>query len=254
MNDVEYILDFTANLGSCMLNTGANLERVNDTMNRICLSYRLHSISIFALNSIIIISAKSSDNIYSSRQITVPPASIHLEKLNRLNQLSRKICTETPPPEKLANLLEEAKNTQEYSTLIIIFGHLIAMTSLCVIFGGSLRDIVATDLVTVALFWILRWLSKPNLNHIIVNALCTWLTGTLAILLVKLGIGEHYFIIIITNSMMMIPGIPLVNSFRNILCGNEMNGILEFLKVVLETLAIVLGLFLSLVMFGGTIR
>lgn len=81
-----------------------------------------------------------------------------------------------------------------------------------------------------------------------------WFAGTLAIVLVRLGIGEHVFRIIITSSMMMIPGIPLVNSVRNILCGNEMNGIIEFFKVILETIAIVLGLILSIYMFGGLIR
>ena len=62
---------------------------------------------------------------------------------------------------------------------------------------------------------------------------------------------SNFFIIIITNSLMMIPSISLVNAVRNILCGNEMNGILEFLKVVLESVAIVLGLVLSIYLFGG---
>lgn len=48
MTDIEYILDFAANLGGKMLSVGANLERVNDTMYRICRSYHLNSISIFS--------------------------------------------------------------------------------------------------------------------------------------------------------------------------------------------------------------
>lgn len=254
MNDVEYILDFVANLGSHMLYTGANLERVDDTMTRICLSYHLESISIFSLSSMIMVSARSADGTYGSRQITVPPASIHLEKLNRLNRLSRRVCAEKPEPAALAGWLEEAEQIEEYSVLTVILGYLAAMTSLCVIFGGNILDVVATDCITAALYWIILWLSRPNLNHIVVNTLCMWFAGTLAIVLVRFGIGEHVFCIIITGSMMMIPGIPLVNSVRNILCGNEMNGIIEFFKVILETLAIVLGLVLSIYMFGGLIR
>lgn len=81
-----------------------------------------------------------------------------------------------------------------------------------------------------------------------------WVSGTLGLLLVRFGIGEQYFSIIITSSMMMIPGIPLVNAVRNLLCGNEMNGILEILKVLMETMAIVLGLVLSIYLFGGLIQ
>lgn len=254
MNHIEYILDFAVSLGARMLYVGANLERVNDTMTRICRSYRLRAISIYSLSNIIILSAKSHDDIYASRQVTVPPASIHLEKLARYNQLSRQVCMETPPPESLTDLLEEVENIKEYTTAQVILGYQIAMTSLCIIFGGNFKDVIAANIGTFALFWIIRWLTKPNLNPIIVNTLSMWLAGLLAILLVKIGIGEHFFTIIITNSMMMIPGIPLVNAVRNILCGNEMNGILQIFKVLLETVAIVLGLIVSIYMFGGTIQ
>ncbi|MDO5336135.1 MAG: threonine/serine exporter family protein [Eubacteriales bacterium] len=254
MNDLEYILDFAVNLGGCMLKSGANLERVNDTMNRVCLSYNLSSISIFSLSSTIILSAKSSDNISATRHLSIPSTGIHLEKLRRFNQLSRRVCSETPAPASLAGLLDEAGTVQEYSTVTVIIGYLIAMSCLCTMFGGNISDVIAADLITVVLYWTIRVLTKPQLNHIITNILCMWIAGTLAIFLVKIGLGKHYFSIVITNSMMMIPGVPLVNSVRNLLCGNEMNGILEFLKVILETVAIVLGLVISIYMFGGTIQ
>ena len=197
------------------------------------------------------LSARSADGVYGSRHIAVQPASIHLERLNRLNRLSRTVCARTPVPSSLMGLLEETVQTEEYPVPKIIFGYLIAMTSLCIIFGGTVKDVIAADCITFALFWLIRWLSGRNLNHIVVNTLCMWFAGTLGLLLVRLGIGEQYFCIIITSSMMMIPGIPLVNSVRNLLCGNEMNGILELLKVLTETVAIVFGLALSIYMFGG---
>ena len=94
MTDIEYILDFAANLGGKMLSVGANLERVNDTMYRICRSYHLNSISIFSLNSLIMLGAKSEDDVSGMRQISIHSSSTHLEKLNRFNQLSRKVCAQ----------------------------------------------------------------------------------------------------------------------------------------------------------------
>ncbi len=254
MNDIEYILDFAAALGSRMLAVGANLERVDDTMSRVCRSYHLDSVSIFSISSMIIISAKSENGLTGSRQVSVPPANNHLEKLNRYNQLSRTVCAQTPPPRSLTAMLEEAEDLKDYSLISMILGHLLAMTGICVIFGGTLKDVISADINTLILFGMIRFLGSRNLNHIIINTFCMWIVGTLAILFVKFGIGEQLFVIIISNSMIMIPGIPLVNAVRNILCGNEMNGILEFLKVVLETIAIVLGLFLSIYMFGGLIQ
>lgn len=253
MNDIEYILDFAANLGCKMLAVGANLERVNDTMYRICRSYQLNSISIFSLSSLITISAKSESNQTGTRQISVPSVSNHLEKLNRFNQLSRRVCAERPAPKKLAELLAEAENVKKTPLPLIILGHLCSMTSLCAIYGGSLLDIIAVDINTVILYFLGEFFDARNINRIVVNSLCAWAAGTLALLFVRFGLGDNYFIIIITNSMMMIPGIALTNAVRNILCGNEMNGILEFLKAVLESVAIVVGLIISIYMFRGDV-
>ena len=101
------------------------------------------------------------------------------------------------------------------------------------------------------MYWLSEFFDKRNINQIVVNTIYTWAAGVLALLYVKLGIGQNFFIIITTNCVMMIPSISLVNAVRSILCGNEMNGILEFLKVVLESVAIVLGLILCIYMFGG---
>jgi len=251
MNDIEYILDFAANLGCKMLTVGANLERVNDTMYRICCSYQLNSISIFSLSSLITISAKSESNQTGTRQISVPYVSNHLEKLNRFNQLSRKVCAERPAPKKLAEMLAEAENIKKTPIPLVVLGHLFSMTSLCAIYGGSLLDIVAVDINPVFFYFLGEFFDRRNINRIVVNSLCAWAAGSLALLFVRLGLGDNYFIIIVTNSMMMMPGISLMNAIRNILCGNEMNGILEFLKVVLESVAIVLGLVLSIYLFGG---
>lgn len=251
MTDIEYILDFAAGLGCKMLAVGANLERVNDTMYRICRSYHLHSISIFSLNSLIMISAKSEDDLSGTRQLSVHSSSNHLEKLNRFNQLSRKVCSETPPPETLAQLLSEAENIKDFPTAVIILGHLISMSTLCAMYGGSFSDIIAVSFSTFILYWLSEYFDRRKINQIVANTLCMWAAGSLASLFIKLGIGQNYFIIVITNSLNMIPSISLVNAVRNVLCGNEMNGILEFLKVVLESVAIVVGLVLSIYMFGG---
>lgn len=253
MKKTECILDFTVKLGQRMLLSGANLERVNDTMYRICESYKLEEISIFSLTSTLIVSASASGDGFCTRHISVPPTGIHLAALSRYNQLSRTVCGELPPPETLETLLKEADQREEYPTWAIIGGYLIAMTCLCLMFGGTAGDVVAADLITVALYWIIRLSNLPGLDRIVKDAICMWCAGFMALVLVRIGLGKNFFIIILTNSMMMIPGIPLVNAVRNIFCGNEMTGIIEIIKVLLETTAIVVGFVVSISMFGGLI-
>lgn len=236
-----------------MLTSGAPLERANDTMERICKSYGLHDISIFSLNSLIQLGARNEDGEFVSRQISVAPMNIHLEKLRRYNSLSRKVCDNLPAPKTLGKMLRKAEDFKEYSPWTILAGRMIATFSLTVIFGGSHGDVLAACMVVFVLYWLIIVFKKAKLNQIIVNIICMFFCGAASSLLLRLGIGENYFIMIISCSMVMVPGIPLVNAARNLLCGNEMNGILEILRALFETLAIVLGIVMAVFLFGGSL-
>ena len=250
MKDIEYVLDFATNLGSEMLVSGANLERADDTMDRVCRSYGLTDVSIFSLSSFINISAKSADGKYASRQVSVPAMDIHLEKLDRLNQLSRKVCKNRPEPKKLSGLLKESEKIQEYTPGMILLGRMVAMSSLSMLFGGTFKDMLASDLIVLALLWLVNICGRHQMNNVITNMLSMTIAGSAAILLTRIGIGDHYFIIMMTCCMLLLPGIPIINAARNLLCGNEMNGILDGIKSIIETVALVLGLIFSMFIFG----
>lgn len=253
MQDIEYILDFAVNLANRMLDSGANLERVNDTMERVCRSYGLVGISIFSLSSYISVSASTTDGIPVIRQLTVSGTNIHLERLRNLNQLSYMVCAEKPAPETLMSLLNEASKVKEYPTWIIVLGNFLAAACLCGIFGGTVMDMVCAGAIMIVLYWMLFFLGATGLAKIIINVICTFVISTLAIGLTKLGIAQDYSCILIANALLIIPGIPMVNAMRNLLCGNEMNGILQFMKVLLESVTMVLGLVLSIYLFGGAV-
>lgn len=251
MKDIEYILDFAINLGSRLLTAGAPLERANDTMERVCKSYGLCDISIFSLSSVIQLSARDSEDNFASRQISVSGMDIHLEKINRYNTLSRNVCAKTPEPAMLEGMLYEAENTNDYGKWTVLLGRMVATASLTFIFGGSWWDVLSTCIIVFGLYWLAILLGRANLNQIIVNIICMLYCGAASALFVRLGLGKDFFIMMISCSMVMLPGISLVNAARNLLCRNEMNGILEIFKALFETMALALGLIISIFLFGG---
>ncbi|MCC8101364.1 MAG: threonine/serine exporter family protein [Clostridiales bacterium] len=254
MSEAEYILDFALRLSEKMLVSGANLERVNDTVYRICDSYGCDDVHFFSLNCYLTLSLKDAQgNRVSGQRCIRSGMDTHLENLSRLNQLSREICAKKPDPEKLERLLEEAVNTRGYSTGTRLAGYLLAMSCLTVLYNGGWKDWITILINTTLIYLGGIYLKKPGVNRIVYSVSCTFVVGTLTILLTKLGLVNDIYTVMIVNSMMLIPGIPMVNAFRNLLCGNEINGVLEILKVMLETVAIVCGFVLSIYLFGGLI-
>ena len=250
MGKTDCVLDFTVRLGREMLECGANLERVNLTIMKICKSYGLSETAIYSLSTYISVSAREIGKESKSRFISVPFNGIHLEKLHRLCSLADQICEEKPQPETLEDRLFETLMVPNYSVLTTIAGYMLAMSCLCLLFGGKIGDVAVVNVSTILLYYAVMYLSRKNLNRIIMNPVCMFLAGTIALGAYHTGIATDFHAIIITNAFYLIPGIPMVNAMRNLLCGNEMNGIIEMFKVVLEVSTIVLGLFLACCLFG----
>ena len=245
------ILSFCVNLSRHMITSGANLERVHLAIEFICRAYDLHEVSIFILSTHISLSASDDEGNYSSRQASIPPSGIHLERLRCLNQLSYKVAEITPNPKTLAQMLERSLNVNDYPEYIIIAGKVCAMLCLGLIFGAGLWDIVPIACITVLIHFLMSWVEKTGIDRILTNAFTMWAASSCAVMYIYSGFSGNFAIIMITVSMLVIPGIPLVNAMRNLLCSHEINGILQMLKIFVETMALALGIYAAFMMFGG---
>ena len=247
--NIDDILIFCVDLSRQMIISGANLERIQTAVDTICRAYGLSDVSLFLLSTHISLSAVDSEGNYSSRQASIPAAGIHLERLRSLNQLSYKIAEITPNPKTLSQMLERAMHVKDYSEPVIIAGKLCAMLCLSFMFGGTFNEIVPIALVTVIIHYFMSVLEKTGLDRIVTNALTMFTAAIAAVGFVYSGIGDNLPAILITVTMIVIPGIPLVNAMRNLLCGREINGILQMLKIFIETMALGLGIYSALAIF-----
>lgn len=248
--DLELVLEFCVELSRRMILSGANLERVQLAVASICHAYGYSEISLFLLNTNVSLSVMADDGSYASRQCTIPPAGIHLAELRALNSLSYRVVSQTPEPSLLRQMIIDAYREKQSPDWLILLGQLMALEGLCVIFGGNLPELLCVALVTVVMHYGMILAAKPGLDRLVTNALVMWLATVTVILLIHAGFSANAPVILVTVSLLVIPGIPLVNAVRNLLCGNEMNGLLQLAKVTVETLALAMGITLALKMFG----
>ena len=70
----------------------------------------------------------------------------------------------------------------------------------------------------------------------------------------QLRIADTVDRIVIGNIMLLIPGISLTNSIRDMVSGDTMSGTLRFIEACILALAIAGGYFLASVLVGGAMR
>ena len=248
--DSEIVLEFCVELSRRMILAGANVERVQLAVERICHAYALTDLDLVLLTHRVSLSAVDADGAFLFRQCTIPPAGIHLEQLRQLNTMAYEVYKTKPEPGGLFKLLETATDAPERLDWKILLAQIAALGSLCLIFGGGPKELTAVTLVTVVLHYVMVFSAGLGLDRVVMNAVNMWIATVAAVLVMHSGISTNGPVILITVSMLVIPGIPLVNSVRNLLCGNEMNGILQLAKVTIETLSMGMGICVALWMFG----
>ncbi len=250
-NNIDEVLDFCINLSRKMIVSGANLERVQSALGFVSRAYGLKDFSIYMLSTHISVSAYDSEGHYASRQASIPPAGLHLERLKSLNQLSYRISEVTPPTRLLARMLEKASQVRDYNDVIVLIGRICAVFCLSMMFGGGIKELIPVAFVVALIHFMMQILEKSGLDRLVINALTMFTAVSSAIAFLHSGFNDNLPAVIIGISLLMIPGIPLVNAMRNLLCGNEINGILQMLKIFVDTMALGMGIYVSIMLFGG---
>ena len=88
------------------------------------------------------------------------------------------------------------------------------------------------------------------MNSLIQTSICSAVTAIAVLLLVRLGIGVHPDKIMIGNIMLVIPGMQLTNSLRDMINGDTVSGVLNLSEAILKAVSVALG-FAIVLLAGG---
>ena len=112
----DYLLCLALDVGEGMLKNGGDVNRVEDTIERICRAYGAEHVEVFTIISVINAAIRMPDGSYSSQLRRVKSTANNLGRLERLNALSREICREKPELEEFENKLHRLKTRSEEHT------------------------------------------------------------------------------------------------------------------------------------------
>lgn len=250
---VEEVMDVALDIGERMLESGSAVNRVEDTVFRICSSYGLENIEVFTLNSLSFVSATAEDGRTITKTKRMRSYTTSLHQMELLNELSRYICAHCPEKEEIERKKDELLSQDRNIGWMYLVGYMLGTGSFTIYFGGNLWDGIATALISVFVFLLNRYAVRIKKNMLIYTATATFCVGVLAIFLVYLGIGVHVDKVIIGDIMLFIPGLAIVNAVRDMLYGDVMTGFFRLVEAIIVAGAIACGIAMSLMLLGGIV-
>lgn len=252
-NDYEamkYIMTAIMDAGELLLTHGAEVSRVEDTISRLCRAYGFVRSDVFTITASVVVTSFLPDGRTITQTRRIRERDTDLGKVARVNALSRRICGHLLSPEDFCRELQLIRDAKTVPPLMNLAMYMMISASLSVFFGGTARDGLAAAISGVVLFATLYGSAAVKMNSMIQTMICSAVTAMSVMLLVGVGIGVHPDKIMIGNIMLVIPGIQLTNSLRDMINGDMISGLLNMSEALLKAVSVAMG-FAVVLLFGG---
>lgn len=245
----EAVLELAMAAGHILLENGAEISRVEETMARICHHYGVESDSEFILSNGIFMTAGGVKEPFFARVRHIPVSGTHLDKVAAVNQLSREIAENRYTVEQALAVMQKIRQMPGKRSGMKMLASGVGAAAFCYLFGGSILDSAATFLVGILLYGYVLYLAEPHLSKIVTNIGGGILLTLLCSFFHWSGLGQQLNYMIIGSIMPLIPGMSFVNSIRDIADGDYISGSVRMLDALLAFICIAFGVGTGITLF-----
>ena len=243
MDDNSKIMELAYEAGAILLENGAEISRVDETMRRIAGHYGVDDESFFVLSNGIMATAKG---FARSRFIPIKGAS--LDKVVAVNQLSREVSEGKCDLEQLESRLKAIRTMRPKPAWEQILASAFGSAAFCIIFGGGFADSIAAFVAGLLLWVYMLFVGYRHLSRIAGNITGGLLATALCGVMYQLGLGTHLSNMIIGAIIPLIPGVPFTNGIRDLAHEDYIAGVTRLLDAMLVFFCIALGVALAFIL------
>jgi uncharacterized membrane protein YjjP (DUF1212 family) len=228
-----------------MIDSGAEVIRVEDTVSRIGYAYNIKRMDVFVITSCINITKELPDGttltqVRRFRKMT----SIDLSKLERINALSRAVCVNPISLDDLEGAVEMITR-RKVREIKLLCGYVLGGAAFAMFFGGNLWDAVFAGMVGVLVWAFNVYLSPIFMNPVVSQFIITFLAGFSVAVATSFIPLLHQDDVTIGVIMLLVPGVAVTNAIRDILLGDTLSGILRMIEALLLAATLAIGMIFS---------
>ena len=267
----DRLLAVMLRMGEAMIDCGAEILRVEDTLNRIGFAYGACSMNVFVITSSIVITMEYAPGLQRTQTKRIRgTVGNDMSELEALNELSREICAGQPPVEEFQRRLqavlprENARMSFLHDAayhagllctrkrMVSLTGYVLAAGAFAVFFGGTALDGLMAATAGALTWLFVETISPLCMNQIMAQLILSFLSGLTIAMLTRLVPTTHMDKIMIGDIMLLVPGIMFTNAIRDMLLGDTLSGLLRFCEAVLLAGMMAMG-FIAAIWLAGQI-
>lgn len=237
----EQILEISTEVGLRLLENGAEIYRVEESVTRILNAYGIEIADAFAVPTCLIVTIVRCDGHTETRMKRIMNRSTNLDMVSALNHLCRTICKEKPDYNQAKEQIEALKNRKVYIKWVQILAFGLVAFSFTIFYGGNWVDAIVSAFGSIIMKVLLIAMEKFKTNTFFAYTVGSMEIALVAFLFMRFGIVQNADKVIIGGVMNLVPGVALTNSMRDITAGDLLAGIAKFVEAIMIGIAIAAG-------------
>lgn len=244
-------LQLALDIGEQMVLSGAEVARVEDSVKRICLAFGAARADVLSITTSLIVTIYYEGYGSLTQTRRTSKFAFDLNRLEKMNALSRHICENHLTVEEARTEYEELMKDETYGFYFQLFFYIMVAFSFSLFFGGTLKDAIISALIAIPFKYIDSFANKFDANKFLTILVSSLLGGFLAIIAVRAGVADSVSKVSIGDVMLLIPGVMLTTSMRDMFGGDTITGGIRFIEAALIAVTIALGFSMASVFYDN---
>ena len=253
--ETNRILRIAAYAGRIILENGGETYRVEETVCKICSAFGIKEADSFVTPTGMMISVTDATGHTASLIKRINSRTVNLEKISRVNDLSRQISKGAMTLDFVENELKIINHTKNYGERLQVFSSAFAAGFFTLLFGGTLKDFITAFIIGIVIKLLSIKLNNLKINHFFINSIGGAFAALAALTSTYYQLSDNLDKIIIGSIMLLVPGLAITNAIRDTLEGDLVSGVSRAIEALFIAGAIAVGtgvvLKLWFMNFGG---
>jgi uncharacterized membrane protein YjjP (DUF1212 family) len=236
-------------IGNLLMCSGASTARVRMTINRISNALGYSTDLFITHRALMLTFSDANHEQFLSSLKRVAPHGANFKVISGISRMSWRIVEDHWTLEQIRKEIERLKTVPHYSRAIVLLVVGLAGAGFCRLFGGTYIEMMVTFAASFIGLFVRQEATARHFNQYLCVFFAAFIASFVAGSFKKFGLNmelEHAFA---TSVLFLVPGIPLINTFSDIIDGNILNGVIRGVHGLMVAIAISLGMLTTILIY-----
>ena len=239
--DIEKLLNIIIQVGTMLVESGAEVNRVEETMVRMCRCYDSveYADSYVTLTGIMLSLTANGKTLTRIRRVHA--GEVDLDRIDQLNTLSRRTCKEHLNIDEVAKELEHIQHSNRYSFFMTTLFGAVGAAGFALFFEGTVLEMIMSFFLGSLIRITSKVCARYHLNSFLNNAISAGVAAFVTMWIHEAFPQTNVDIMIISSFMLLVPGLAITNAIRDTIAGDYVSGVARAVDAFLCAVAIAVG-------------